>query len=137
MLKSTFNWSGRVVAGIVLGEPTRENPGDAETPPSGLYIWDGGVPEGTIDDVGNIVTAAVGPIVALEVAPAAPPIAEFEAKAGVTKLEIVETKDGLRAVASGAARRKVDIGAVWGEGTAKDDPRLVTAEPELVVEPGV
>lgn len=39
-LRSAENWAGREVEGVVLGEPTREFPGDDKTPPSGDYIWD-------------------------------------------------------------------------------------------------
>jgi hypothetical protein len=53
-LRSAQDWTGREVDGVVLGIPTREFPGDEKTEPSGLYIWDGGVPAGEIDDKGDI-----------------------------------------------------------------------------------
>jgi hypothetical protein len=54
-LRSTQDWTGRDVNGVTLGEPTRANPGDENTPPSGDYIWDHPtIPSDWIDDNGDI-----------------------------------------------------------------------------------
>lgn len=54
-LRSTYDWSGREIAGVVLGEATREFPGDENTLPSGDYIWDHpGIPGDFIDDDGDV-----------------------------------------------------------------------------------
>lgn len=54
-LRSTFDWTGREVNGVVLGTPSRVNPGDETTPPSGDYLWDHpGIPGDIIDIDGDI-----------------------------------------------------------------------------------
>ena len=85
-LKSAYNWSGREIGGVILGEST--------TDVDGSYLWDGpAVPGGVIDNSGNVVTSTLGEIVAPQLAPPAPPVTAAEVEAGVTKLEIV-TVDG-------------------------------------------
>ncbi len=52
-LRSSIDWSGREVEGIILGFPAREFP-DTD-PPSGDYIWDHpGIPGDVIDLEGDI-----------------------------------------------------------------------------------
>ena len=53
-LSSEWDWTGREVNGIILGQPAREIPGDETTPASGLFIWDGSGLEGVIDEDGDI-----------------------------------------------------------------------------------
>ena len=56
-LRSTQDWTGRDVNGVILGDPTRSNPGDPTNgvPPSGDYIWDHpSIPADWIDDNGDI-----------------------------------------------------------------------------------
>lgn len=105
MLKSTKNWSGRQVGGVILGNPVELD---------GEYVWDGGVPSGRITDDGQIVTDEVGPIVAPELAPELPPVSAAEADAGVVKLEIVEdAKGGIGIKATDSGKKEVDLEAVY------------------------
>lgn len=54
-LRSSIDWSGREVEGVVLGEAAREFPGDETTAPSGDFIWDHpGIPGDMIDSEGDI-----------------------------------------------------------------------------------
>lgn len=53
-LLSEWDWTGREVNGVILGDPAREFPGDQETPASGLFIWDGSGLEGIIDEDGDV-----------------------------------------------------------------------------------
>jgi hypothetical protein len=43
-IKSAENWSGTVIAGVLLGEPVVRD--------DGTFEWDGGVPCGFVDDHG-------------------------------------------------------------------------------------
>lgn len=45
-IKSKSNWSGTIVNGVLLGEPAFDEV-------TLTYHWDGGVPEGEIDPVGD------------------------------------------------------------------------------------
>lgn len=45
-LISADDWTGRTVNGVTLGEPVQL--------PDGRYMWDGAVPDGTIDPDGAI-----------------------------------------------------------------------------------
>jgi len=83
-LRSESNWSGRDVGGTTLGHPV--------VLADGLFLWDGSVPTGLVDASGAIVAAAVGRIVAPELAPTAPPVTSSERKAGVTSVRIVADK---------------------------------------------
>jgi hypothetical protein len=53
-IRSTSNWSGTVIAGCLLGVPKPYGAADANgviANPT-LYEWDGGVPNGVVDDNG-------------------------------------------------------------------------------------
>jgi hypothetical protein len=53
-IRSTSNWSGTVIAGCLLGVPKTYGVADANgviANPT-LYEWDGGVPNGVVDDEG-------------------------------------------------------------------------------------
>ena len=49
-IRSSEDLTGSIVQGVTLGQPAREFPGDENTEPSGLYEWDGGVPNGLYED---------------------------------------------------------------------------------------
>ena len=56
-MKSTVDWTGRTVRGVILGAPAREFPGSLlpPTPPGGFYQWDHyGLPGDWIDLDGDI-----------------------------------------------------------------------------------
>lgn len=106
-LTSTRDWSGREVAGVVLGAAV-----DLE---DGSFAWDHpSLPSGTIGELGEVVTVSVGELVAPELAPPAPPITELEQAAGVARLEVVEQRDGsLELVALDAKAKPVDLDVVY------------------------
>lgn len=81
-LRSIHDWSGREVGGTILGQ--------AAVQEDGSYLWDGAVPDGTIDDVGNIVTSTLGQLVEPTLAPADPPVTAAEKDAGVVRLAVVD-----------------------------------------------
>lgn len=53
-LKSNKDWSGRMVNGVILGQPSRDFY-DEEGVGSGAYIWDGVSPSGEINNDGKLM----------------------------------------------------------------------------------
>lgn len=90
-LSSAENWSGREVAGIVLGNPATDE--------RGLYVWEHpSIPTGRIDAAGGIVMAKVGSLIAPALAPTKAPATADEVAAG-----IVEFVDGRPVDSKGGA----------------------------------
>lgn len=103
-MRSTTNWSGREVAGVILGDPKVHE--------DGTFEWDGpGLPDGTIDDQGNVVTATVGRLVAPQLAPETVPVAAIEKDAGVTKIVVADDE----VKATGSKGKVVDLDEVWAK----------------------
>lgn len=115
-LTSIHNWSGREVGGVILGNPV--------TLDDGTFLWDGNVPDGVVDDVGNVVTATVGQLVAVELAPSSPPVTAAEKGAGVASLAVVEDK----IVARDGRDKVVDMDKLE---IAYNEPTPVFAEMEV------
>lgn len=122
-LTSKINWAGREVGGVVLG-----NPNVLE---DGTFEWDGsGAPNGEILADGSIVTAAVGDVVAIDLAPAEIPLTKPEKDAGAKQLRKATDADGEEGVtvAVDAKGKKVSLDEVHPERAArkqaKEDARL-------------
>lgn len=112
MITSRFNWSGREVSGVVLGEPVVLD--------DGTFGWDG-AGAGELDEQGRLISTSVGAIVAPDLAPASPPVAAPELAAGVKVLEV--NGDGT-VTGVDAKGRSVDVADVW----AQLEPRTPTPD---------
>ncbi len=120
-ITSRFNWSGREVAGVVLGEPVVLD--------DGTFVWDG-AGSGELDEQGRLISAGVGAIVAPSLAPEQPPVAEAEAAAGVRSLTV---DDSGQVVGLDAKGKPVDVVEVWAQ--LDPDPVLAHDVLDMPVDP--
>ena len=88
-LVSEYNWSGREVGGVILGEPHLDD--------AGRYVWDhSALPSGTITAAGEIVIGEVGSLVEPRLAPKTPPLTAVEVTAAApikSPVEVVKRLD--------------------------------------------
>lgn len=92
-IRSKENWSGTVIAGVLLGEPAIHE--------DGTFEWDGGVPNGVVDDLGVFTPDGEG------VEPVA--LAEMP---GVKVKDWVQPEGAHDAIARGTVARD-DDGVTW------------------------
>lgn len=94
-LASPVNWSGREVAGIVLGDPALDD--------AGRYVWDHPlIPDGTLDENGQIIAGELGDLVEPKLAPVDAPVTKRERAAGVDMI-----RDGVLMSAGKPVRTEV------------------------------
>jgi hypothetical protein len=113
-ITSTWNARGITVGGVILGEPATSTAADG----SDLFVWDGDIPDGVLNDEGVIITP--GPTVA-DV-----PLDTF---VGVTGQEIPEP-DVPPVVVEDVCSE--DVLNLWVETTAASDEVVVAVSEDAV-----